>query len=416
MIENKRTPAIRFRGFSSEWGERKLGEITSKIGSGKTPLGGESSYVKTGIPLLRSQNIHDDRVDLEDVVFINEDTDISMTNSRVFTNDVLLNITGASIGRSAVYKQSIYANVNQHVCIIRPINEFCSDFIQLNLTSNNGQEQIDSSQAGGAREGLNFQEISKMKFSFPLIDEQKQISKYFNNLDKLISLHQKKHTQLRAIKKAMLEKMFPKEGETIPEIRFAGFTEPWERQKLGEVAEIKDSARIPNEEWTNSGIPYIRASDISNETMKGTLFISSEKYTFYKGKTGAPTKGDVLFNGGGKIGKALVLTDNKPIYVQGGAVLYARTSESQELTGQYLKVYFETHPAKKYIDLASAGGTMKHFTLLSSQKMPIQIPNIVEQQKIGKYFHNLDNLITLQQKKIDQLQHIKKAFLNKMFV
>ena len=171
----KRVPEIRFVGFTEDWEQRKLSDITLKIGSGKTPSGGKNAYVDDGIPLIRSQNINNDRVDLEDIVFIDEETDNSMENSRVFTDDVLLNITGASIGRSAVYRGKDKANVNQHVCIIRPTKDFDSDFIQLNLASNFGQKQIDASQAGGGREGLNFQEIGKMSFMFPSNQEQMKI-------------------------------------------------------------------------------------------------------------------------------------------------------------------------------------------------------------------------------------------------
>ena len=201
----------------------------------------------------------------------------------------------------------------------------------------------------------------------------------------------------------------------IPAIRFKGFSDTWEQRKLGEVCEIKDSARIPNSEWSESGIPYIRASDVTNENTDGVLFISQERYEFYKNRTGAPTKNDVLFNGGGEIGKSLLITDEKPIYVQGGAVLYARTSKSRELVGQYLKTYFETTNAKSYIDAASAGGTMRHFTLKPSQKMRILMPSVEEQEKIGGYFVNLDRLITLHQRKYDKLTNVKKSMLEKMF-
>lgn len=200
-----------------------------------------------------------------------------------------------------------------------------------------------------------------------------------------------------------------------PEIGFKGFTDDWEERKLGEVCEIKDSARIPNSEWSESGVPYIRASDVTNENTDGVLFISQERYEFYKNRTGAPTKNDVLFNGGGEIGKSLLITNEKPIYVQGGAVLYARTSKSMKLVGQYLKTYFETTNAKSYIDIASAGGTMRHFTLKPSQMMRILMPSVEEQEKIGKYFANLDNLITLHQRKYERLVNVKRSMLVKMF-
>ena len=205
--EGASVPEIRFKGFTDDWEQRKLGDIAVKIGSGKTPSGGKSAYVENGIPLIRSQNVNGDKVDFADIVFIDEATDESMANSRVYTNDVLLNITGASIGRSAVYKGLESANVNQHVCIIRPTEGYQPDFIQLNLSSDNGQKQIDASQAGGGREGLNFQEIGKMQFSFPSLNEQKYIGRYFNNFDNLITLHQRKYEKLLDVKKAFLEKL-----------------------------------------------------------------------------------------------------------------------------------------------------------------------------------------------------------------
>ena len=200
-----------------------------------------------------------------------------------------------------------------------------------------------------------------------------------------------------------------------PKIRFEGYSEDWEQRKLGEICEIKDSARIPNSEWVDSGVPYIRASDIINENLNGMLFISKERYEFYKNRTGAPIKNDVLFNGGGEIGKSLLIMDERPIYVQGGAVLYACTSKANKLKGQYLKTYFETNQARSYIDAVSAGGTIKHFTLKPSQMMPILMPSVAEQEKIGNYFASLDNLITLHQRKCDETKTLKKYMLQKMF-
>ncbi|MMZ66413.1 Type I restriction modification DNA specificity domain protein [compost metagenome] len=131
-----------------------------------------------------------------------------MKNSRVVKNDVLLNITGASIGRSAVYRYSVCANVNQHVCIVRPAEGYNSDFVQLNLTSPKGQGQINNNQAGGGREGLNFQQIGKMSFLFPSIEEQDQIGSFFRSLDQLTTLHQRELDALKETKKAFLQKIF----------------------------------------------------------------------------------------------------------------------------------------------------------------------------------------------------------------
>ena len=130
------------------------------------------------------------------MVYIDNATNESMENSQVLNNDILLNITGASIGRSAVYKCNSPANVNQHVCIVRPLAEYDASFIQLNLSSFNGQQNIAKNQAGGAREGLNFEQISKFVFAFPSFDEQQKIGTYFSNLDNLITLHQRKENTI----------------------------------------------------------------------------------------------------------------------------------------------------------------------------------------------------------------------------
>ncbi|MGR4839887.1 restriction endonuclease subunit S [Bifidobacterium adolescentis] len=201
----------------------------------------------------------------------------------------------------------------------------------------------------------------------------------------------------------------------VPEIRFAGFTDPWEQRKLGELTEIKDSARIPNRLWREAGVPYIRASDISQEDLRGALFIDEEDYAAYKAATGAPEKGDVLFNGGGEIGKAIINGNSSPIYVQGGAVLYARIAHSSLLDARYLVAAFVTQNVVNAIGVLSAGGTMKHFTLQPAKNLPIEVPSIAEQRRIGAFFDRLDSLITLHQRKYDKLCVLKKSMLDKMF-
>ena len=204
----ERVPETRFPGFPEDWKERKLGEVTVKIGSGKTPKGGSAVYSEKGIPLLRSQNIYNDRVNFNDIVYITKDIDDSMANSHVLKDDVLLNITGASIGRSAVYSKEHLANVNQHVCIIRPGKNVNPFFIQLNITSPKGQKEIELNQAGGGREGLNFQQIARMTFFFPNKEEQAKIGTFFKQIDDTIAIHQRKLDLLKEMKKGFLQKMF----------------------------------------------------------------------------------------------------------------------------------------------------------------------------------------------------------------
>lgn len=155
---------------------KKLKWVVSKVGSGVTPKGGAKVYQENGIPLLRSQNIQNDRLNLEDVAYISEEIFESMSNSQVYDGDVLLNITGASIGRVFYYDRGILANVNQHVCIIRPIKQdLAYKYLYFLLVSKIGQTLIELNTTGSGREGLNFEAINNFQLFLPTIKEQKSI-------------------------------------------------------------------------------------------------------------------------------------------------------------------------------------------------------------------------------------------------
>ena len=201
----------------------------------------------------------------------------------------------------------------------------------------------------------------------------------------------------------------------VPKLRFPGFEGEWKERKLGEIAEIKDSARISNEFWVEKGVPYLRSSDLVNNELQGELFISKETYNKYSLQTGFPQKGDVLFTSGGKVGVTHHKEDDSDVYVQGGAILYVKTSTSEILKGSFLNIYFSTHKMRKYMENASVGGTIKHFTLIPANATPIIYPSIKEQQKIGSLFKVLDKKIQLQHEKIDLLKEQKKGFMQKIF-
>ena len=182
------------------WSVKKIKYVTSKIGSGITPLGGGSNYIDGGIPLLRSQNIHFDRIDLNDVARISEFTHNSMKNSKVRKGDVLLNITGGSLGRCFYVDSNEEMNVNQHVCIIRPNKKINTIFLNMLLASEIGQKQIWFFQQGSGREGLNFQAIKNFYLPLPDLEEQQKIAIY---LDKQAA----KIDQAIALKTAHIEKL-----------------------------------------------------------------------------------------------------------------------------------------------------------------------------------------------------------------
>jgi len=409
-MKNKK-PDIRFKGFSEEWEEKKLGEVAEIIGGG-TPStsipeywGGEIDwYSPTEIGL----NVY-----AEGSVKKITEMGLQKSSAKILPpNKTILFTSRAGIGDMAILKysgatnqgfQSFVINDNTDVYFVYSIGHLIKKFA---LTNASGSTFLE----------ISGKVLGKMEFHVPNKIEQTQIGNFFKNLDNLINLHQRKYEKLGILKKAMLEKMFPKNGADVPEIRFKGFSEAWEERKLGEIVQIKDSARVPKELWVESGIRYLRSSDLENNGQGGELFISIEAYENYKSKTGVPERGDVLFNSGGDIGFSILKTDDSPVYVQGGAILYARTSQSKDIDGGYLNVYFSTPQMKKYIDIASAGGTIKHFTLKPANAAPIIFPKKEEQEKIGNYFKNLDNLLTLHQRELEKLQHLKKALLEKMFV
>ena len=201
----------------------------------------------------------------------------------------------------------------------------------------------------------------------------------------------------------------------VPELRFKGFTDEWEQRKLGDLAEIKDSARIPNIKWQKEGVPYLRSSDLSSEHIKDGLFLSLADYMKYDKITGSPKKGDLIFASGGDIGLAIYKHDSLPIYVQGGSILYVKTSKCENLDGLFLKYSFASPKVKKYIRNASTGTSLKHFVLKPANALPISYPDLIEQEKIGSFFKQLDDTIALHQRKLDLLKEQKKGYLQKMF-
>ncbi|MCM3758723.1 restriction endonuclease subunit S [Sporosarcina aquimarina] len=204
-------------------------------------------------------------------------------------------------------------------------------------------------------------------------------------------------------------------NKQMPDIRFPGFTDSWEQRKLGGIAEIKDSARIPNTKWQSEGVPYLRSSDLSSGHVNGELFLCIEDYERYASKTGAPEEGDLLFASGGDIGLAIYKDNDSPVYVQGGSILYVKTSKSENLSGLFLQYAFESPKVKSYIKGASTGTSLKHLVLKPANALPISFPTLSEQREIGTFFKQLDETITLHQRKLELLKDTKKSLLQKMF-
>ncbi len=191
-----------------EWKISKLREHITKIGSGITPRGGSRVYRKEGIPLIRSQNVHFDGLRIEDAAYISEEIDEEMRSSRVHPHDVLLNITGASIGRCTVVPETLHrGNVNQHVCIIRPTPEINSRYLAAFLSSGRGQNMIHSSHHGLSREGLTFSQIGSFPIPIPTIEEQEKIVRVLTSVNKWIEVQNVSKLSVEKLKKGLMQKL-----------------------------------------------------------------------------------------------------------------------------------------------------------------------------------------------------------------
>ena len=213
-IDNKdkkvlNVPHLRFPEFTEEWEKCKLGELAVKVGSGSTPKGGNAVYTTSGHCFVRSQNVGMGHLILNDIAYIDESTHQKQKSTELRTNDVLLNITGASIGRTALATEEINGgNVNQHVCIIRTNSNVEPSYICDYIQTSKIQKYIQSLQTGGSREGLNFEQIRSFPIYIPMVEEQVKISKLLSLINERIAIQSKLIEDLKKLKSAISERLF----------------------------------------------------------------------------------------------------------------------------------------------------------------------------------------------------------------
>ena len=253
------------------------------------------------------------------------------------------------------------------------------------------------------------------------LQEQQVIGSFFSRLDNLITLHQRKYDKLVVFKKSMLEKMFPKDGESVPEIRFAGFTDPWEQRKLGDVADIKTGpfgTLLHAEDYVDDGIPIVTTEHFKTGVLpkdkEGIPQVSEEdakRLEQYRAK-----EGDILFSRVGSVDANAQVFAGQDGWLFSGRVLRARPDLTL-VSSAYLHYELETEEVKSSVISRAVGGTMASINTEILFQTPIFIPaKMTEQNKIGSTCARLDSLITLHQRKLELLRNIKKSLLDKMFV
>lgn len=403
-------PEIYFTGFTDAWEQRQLGDV-SEIMSGGTPSTQiENYWVPKEIPWLSSGEVHKKRITYTD----NMISRLGLENSSarwIRQNSVLIALAGQGKTRGTVAINCIPLTTNQSIAAIIINKELDHEFVFQNL-ENRYDELRTLSSADGSRGGLNKQILSDLHICTPKLEEQQKIGQFFQELDNLITLHQRMLSKIKNLKQAMLEKMFPKNGSNVPEIRFAGFTDAWEQRKLTDEVELYSGLTYsPNDVIKESGTLVLRSSNIKN----GEIVSADNVYVQPSVVNSANVKvGDIIIvvrNGSrtliGKHAQVKAKMDNTVI----GAFMTGMRSSNSAFTNVLLSTpVFDSEVEK------NLGATINQITNGMFQNMQFMFPSTAEQMIIGHYFTHLDNLITLHQRKYEKLNNLKKACLEKMFV
>ena len=269
---------------------------------------------------------------------------------------------------------------------------------------------------GGSVTNLYFEKLKNIEVSFPSIQEQEKIAAYFENLDHLITLHQRKCEETKSLKKYMLQKMFPENGKCVPEIRFSGFSDAWEQRKLGEIYGSIGNAFVGTATpyYVEQGHFYLESNNVKDGQINhnSEIFINDEFYEKQKDKW--LHTGDVVMVQSGHVGHAAVIPKELNNTVAHALIMFRNPKE--EIEPYFLNYEYQTDKVKKKIENITTGNTIKHILASDMQEFVVDVPKYEEQKVIASYFSHLDHLITLHQHKCDELQKLKKFMLQNMFV
>ena len=400
-----KTPRIRFKGFTDDWEQRKVSEV-AEIVAGGTPSTKVSTYWEPKeIPWLSSGEVHKKYITFTDNMISQE----GMNNSSakmIKENSVLIALAGQGKTRGTVAINRIPLTTNQSIAAMTFNDDIVPEFVFCNLE--NRYDEIRKMSSGDvARGGLNKQLVGDIEIPYTSFEEQTKIGTCFTQLDNLITLHQRKYEMLQIIKKTMLDNCFPKNGEKVPRIRFAGFTGDWEQRKLGECfTERKES--MPDGELISVTI----GEGIKKFSELGRHDNSNDDKSKYK----KVCIGDIAYNSMRMWQGASGYSPFEGIVSPAYTVLSPNTDIVDSKCISYL---FKRSDMTHVFQINSQGITSDNWNLkypaLSEIKISVS-PYLEEQHQIASYLSSFDNLITLHQSKLEKLQKIKKSLLERMFV
>ena len=388
MTEEKKVPDLRFPGFTDPWEQRKLGTLSQRVIVGLA-TSVTQYYRDAGVPILRNLNIKENRLDDEDILYLDEDYAKSQISKQIHTGDVLTVHTGY-IGTSCVVPEK-YDNCLTFTTLVTTTDssKLKGEFLAQYLNSESGMSAVQTVTTQGGRQNLNTNDFVKVEIPYPSIPEQEKICEALRNLDTLITLHQRKVDDLKTMKTCLLQKMFPKEGENTPELRFPGFTDPWEQRKFSDVVEI------------GSGMDYkhLGEGDIPVYGTGGYMLSVDAALSEDKDAIGIGRKGT--------IDKPYIL--RAPFWTV-DTLFYCIPKENYDL--DFTNCLFQNVDWKKKDESTGVPSLSK----VIINNVETAAPSFDEQKKIGEYFKGIDNLITLHQRKVDDLKTMKKCLLQKMFI
>ena len=417
MQDNEKKPALRFKGFTDPWEQRKLGEIAvEKLSNG---VMNHPASNATGVRHINVINMYTpDKIHLEDLTFSSYDGDV-IQKCNVEIGDIFL--TRSSLKPEGIAEANVLLDDGRFIYDDHLIrlkinkNEYVPLFVKINLGVPFIKEQFISKSKTTAFTTIGQDDISECVGLFPEKEEQQKIAIFFHNLNTLITLHQRKYEKLVNIKKSMLNKMFPQNGASVPEIRFKDFTDPWEQRKLEEYLEVSGQKNFEGIYTKEDVLSVSGDFGIVNQIeFQGRSFAGASVANY-----GVVETGDIVYTKSPlKSNPYGIIKANKG---KNGIVstLYAVYKPKQSANPEFVQIYFEQDARmNNYMHPLVNKGAKNDMKVSAENALKGQIvfPDIKEQRTISEFFRNLDTLITLHQRKLEKLQNIKKSCLEKMFV
>ena len=414
-MNKRKVPKIRFKGFYDDWEQRKLKVLSDFITKGATPTTYGFEWQSSGIPFFRNDAIKDNQFVYGDYSYISEEANESLKRSEIHADDILIAITG-EIGKVGIIpKNVIKGNINQHTARVRVVKEAIPYFVYQLLATETQQRKYQLIKTGLSMPQLSLEQIRETVVSCPSMGEQYKIGSYFQSLDHLITLHQRKLEKLKIIKKSMLGNCFPKNGEIVPKIRFSGFSDDWEQRKLEDYLTVSTEKNIGNIYGRSDVLSVSGDYGIVNQIeLQGRSFAGESVLNYGVVQTGdvVYTKSPLNSNPYG------IIKTNKG---KSGIVstLYAVYHPKKNTFSDFIQVYFEQHARMNNYMHPLVNKGAKNDMKVSAEnalKGTVCFPSRVEQENISAFFSVLDHLITLHQSKLEKLKMIKKSMLETMFV